>query len=134
MTMIKPITILIADDNKFIREAWKMILDADPRFTVIAECRNGEHAVNTTKEIGPDIVLMDINMHPLSGFEATKQICDKSPSSKVIGLSMHAVPEYANKMLEAGARGYVTKDCSKDELFTAILKVQDGGIYVSSML
>lgn len=124
------ITILIADDHKLIRETWTYILNSDDRFEVVAECGDAEQAVELAKELSPNIVLMDINMPPFNGFEATEQIRKVSPESKVIGVSMHSQPAYAKKMLQVGARGYVTKNSSKEEMFNAITEVYNGNKYV----
>jgi DNA-binding NarL/FixJ family response regulator len=124
------ITILIADDHKLIRETWTYILNSDDRFEVVAECGDAEQAVELAKELSPNIVLMDINMPPFNGFEATEQIRKVSPESRVIGVSMHSQPAYAKKMLQVGARGYVTKNSSKEEMFNAITEVYNGNKYV----
>lgn len=127
---MEKITILIADDHKLIRETWTYILNSDERFEVVAECGDAEQAVELAKELAPDIVLMDINMAPFNGFEATEKIRKVSPESKIIGVSMHSQPAYAKKMLQVGARGYVTKNSSKEEMFTAISEVYRGNKYV----
>ena len=115
------INILIADDHKLIRETWSYILNSDSRFQVIAECGDAQEAVELAKTKRPHVVLMDINMAPFSGLEATQRIRKISPGSKVIGVSMHSQPAYAKKMLQMGARGYVTKNSSKEEMIKAIL-------------
>jgi DNA-binding NarL/FixJ family response regulator len=127
---MEKITILIADDHKLIRETWTYILNSDERFQVIAECGDSEQAVELAKQKRPNIILMDINMTPFSGFEATEQIRKVSPGSKIIGVSMHSQPAYAKKMLQVGAKGYVTKNSSKEEMFTAITEVYRGNKYV----
>lgn len=127
---MEKITILIADDHKLIRETWTYILNSDERFEVVAECGDAEQAVELAKELTPDIVLMDINMAPFNGFEATEKIRKVSPESRIIGVSMHSQPAYAKKMLQVGARGYVTKNSSKEEMFTAISEVFRGNKYV----
>src|SRR3989337_2813504 len=124
------ITILIADDHKLIRETWSYILNSDARFQVVAECGDAEEAVEVAKNKRPNIILMDINMTPISGFEATEKIRKFSPGSKVIGVSMHSQPAYAKKMLQIGAKGYVTKNSSKEEMIKAILEVNEGSKYV----
>ena len=73
---------------------------------------------------------MDINILPISGFEATERIKKVSPDTKVIGVSMHSQPAYAKKMLQIGARGYVTKNSSKEEMIKAILEVNEGSKYI----
>jgi DNA-binding NarL/FixJ family response regulator len=124
------ITILLVDDHKLIRESWSFILNSDPRFQVVGETSNPEEAVKIAKEKSPRIVLMDINMSPVNGFDGTKMIRKYSPGSRIIGISMHSMPAYARKMLQLGAMGYVTKNSSKDELLMAIEQVNEGKKYV----
>jgi len=106
------------------------ILNSDPRFKVIGETSDGNTAVDTCKSLDPDIVLMDINMSSMNGFDATKLIRKQCPRTKVIGVSMHSMPVYAKKMLQSGAFGYITKNSSKDELISGILEVYNGGTYI----
>ncbi|MBC7901775.1 MAG: response regulator transcription factor [Gemmatimonadaceae bacterium] len=127
---MEKINILIADDHKLIRETWTYILNSDPRFQVVAECGDSEEAVEVAKQKRPHIVLMDINMSPISGFEATERIRKVSPGTKIIGVSMHSQPAYAKKMLQVGAKGYVTKNSSREEMFKAIMEVHRGNKYV----
>jgi DNA-binding NarL/FixJ family response regulator len=127
---MEKISILLVDDHKLIRESWSFILNSDARFQVIGETSNGEEAVEMAKEKKPKIVLMDINMTPVNGFEATKLVRKFSPGSKIIGISMHSMPAYARKMLQMGAMGYVTKNSSKDELLNAIIEVNSGRKYI----
>src|SRR5260221_12797256 len=124
------INILIADDHKLIRETWSYILNSDARFQVIAEGGDAQEAVELAKTKRPHVVLMDINMTTFSGLEATQRIRKISPGSKVIGVSMHSQPAYAKKMLQMGARGYVTKNSSKEEMIKAILEVNHGNKYI----
>ena len=124
------ITILLVDDHKLIRDSWSFILNSDPRFKVIGETSNGDEAVEIAKEKRPRIILMDVNMTPMNGFETTKLMRKYSPGSRVIGVSMHSMPAYARKMLQLGAMGYVTKNSSKEEMITAILEVDSGKKYV----
>ncbi|MGB8190691.1 MAG: response regulator transcription factor [Chitinophagaceae bacterium] len=127
---MEAISILIADDHKLIRDTWSFILNTDERFKVVAECSNGEEAIEQAKNKRPQIVLMDINMTPVSGLEATKQIRKVSPGSRIIGVSMHSQPAYAKKMLQIGAKGYVTKNSSREEMFKAIMEVHRGNRYI----
>ncbi|MDX1936487.1 MAG: response regulator transcription factor [Flavihumibacter sp.] len=127
---MEKINILIADDHKLIRDTWTFILNSDPRFHVVAECGDSEEAVDVARQKRPHIVLMDINMAPMNGFDATEKIRKVSPSSKIIGVSMHSQPAYAKKMLQIGARGYVTKNSSKEEMYKAIIEVYKGNKYV----
>lgn len=124
------ISILLVDDHKLIRDSWSFILNSDSRFNVVGETSNASDAVEIAREKKPAIVLMDINMTPVNGFEGTKLIRKYSPGSKIIGISMHSMPAYARRMLQMGAMGYVTKNSSKDELLTAIVEVNSGKKYI----
>ncbi|HBB57961.1 MAG TPA: DNA-binding response regulator [Chitinophagaceae bacterium] len=124
------ITILLVDDHKLIRESWNIVLSTDSRFEVIGETSDVQEAIELVARFKPQIVLMDINMTPVNGFEATKLVLRQSPQSQVIGISMHSMPAYARRMFQVGARGYVTKNSSKDELFLAIEEVLAGNKFI----
>jgi DNA-binding NarL/FixJ family response regulator len=96
----------------------------------VGETSDVEQATAVAASRKPQVVLMDINMTPVNGFEATKQVLKQSPHSQVIGVSMHSMPAYARRMFQVGARGYVTKNSSKDELFQAIEEVVAGNKYI----
>ena len=127
---MKKISILIAEDHRLVRETWATILGNDPRFEVVAECADTMDAIEKTRIQQPDIVLMDILMQPFSGIEATGEIARLSPNSRVVGLTMYSKPEYAKKMFQVGAWGYVTKNSSREEMVQAILDVKQGNRYV----
>jgi DNA-binding NarL/FixJ family response regulator len=127
---MEKITILLVDDHKLIRDSWSFILNSDPRFIVIGETDSGEEAIQIAKTKKPRIILMDVNMSPVNGFDATMQIHKFSPESRIIAVSMHSMPAYAKKMLQLGAMGYVTKNSSKDEMITAIIEVNGGKKYI----
>lgn len=118
--MKRPITIFIAEDHILVREAWQLVLNEDPRFTVIGSCSAGEEAVQLASQLAPDVILMDINLQGMDGFRATEEIHRQNPSIKIIGLSMHVELNFVKKMMSAGASGYVTKNSGADELFAAI--------------
>jgi DNA-binding NarL/FixJ family response regulator len=121
---------MIVDDHTLIRETWSFLLGRDENFDVIAEVGDGEQAVEIAKQKRPNIVLLDINMVPLNGFDILKLIRKFSPGSKVIAVSMHSQPAYAKKMLRLGARGYVTKNSPRQEMIDAINDVNEGNIYI----
>ena len=129
---MEKITIIIADDHKLIRETWSHILNTDERFQVVGECSNGEEAVEMAKKLRPRILLMDINMSPLNGIEATQLVRKFAPATKVIGVSMHSQPAYVKKMLKIGASGYVSKNSPKDEMLAAIVEVDKGNRFICS--
>lgn len=125
-----PIRIILVDDHKLARESWSMLLDYDIRFSVIKECENGPDAIQEVSRLKPDILLVDINMYPLNGFEVTQKVLEADPSMKIIGISVNSQPSYANKMLELGARGFVTKGSPFEEITHAIVEVHNGRNYV----
>ena len=127
---MEKITILLVDDHRLILESWKYLLGGDNRFDVIALADSGKSAVELASSLKPKVVLLDINMKEMNGFEATKLILKCAPGAKVIGVSIHSIPEYAMKMIKFGASGYVTKNSSRQELVQAILKVTEGKIYI----
>lgn len=125
-----PIRIILVDDHKLARESWSLLLDYDPRFSVIKECENGPDAIKEVRRLKPDILLVDINMYPLNGFEVTQKVLEADPSMKIIGISVNNQPSYANKMMEIGARGFVTKGSPFEEITHAIVEVHNGRNYV----
>ena len=120
--------ILIAEDNPVNMELMREILGTS--CYEIIEAENGQQALAKIEEFSPSLVLLDINMAPMSGFDVLKMIRKYSPGSKIIGVSMHSQPAYAKKMLQVGARGYVTKNSSREEMFKAIMEVFRGNKYV----
>lgn len=123
-------TILIADDHTLVRETWSFILNNHQNFEVIAESGTGEEAVEKAKTLRPDIILMDINLPGMNGIEATEQIRKLSPGSKILAVSLHTQPSYARKMMQKGAKGYVTKNSSREEMLRAIQTILKGENYI----
>ena len=123
---MKKITIIIVD------ETWSYILNSDARFKVIGECESGEEAVLKVPKLLPDVVIMDINLPGISGIDATEKLVQSGCISKVLGVSLHSASSYAQKMLQKGAMGYVTKNSSREEMFEAITQIQTGHKYVCS--
>ena len=125
-----PIKIIIVDDHQMVRETWKMLLQRDERLHVIGECGSGEEAISSASAMQPDVMLMDINMYPMNGLEATKTISEKHPEIKIIGVSINNQPTYAKSMMQAGAKGYVTKNSTSEEMIRAILEVNSGQTFI----
>jgi len=129
--MNKKITIVIFDDHNLVAEMWSELINSDERFAVVAICNDTtEKSIEVVKTKRPDIVIMDINIQPISGIDATKLIKKGSPVSKVIGVSMHNQPSFAKRMLKNGALGYVTKSSQKSEMFEALVSVNGGKVFV----
>lgn len=121
---------MIVDDHTLIRETWSFLLGRNENFEVIAELGDGQKAIDIARDKRPQIVLLDINMAPLNGFDILKMIRKLSPGSKVIAVSMHSQPAYAKKMLRLGAKGYVTKNSPRQEMLDAMAEVNKGNIYI----
>ncbi|RYF86250.1 MAG: response regulator transcription factor [Chitinophagaceae bacterium] len=128
--MTLPIQLAIVDDHKLLRQTWKMILERDQRLKVIAECDSGEEAIACAEKLSPHVMLMDINMTPINGFEATKRISQSHPNIKIIGVSINNQATYARNMIALGAKGYVTKNADSREMIDAILAVHAGQTYI----
>jgi two-component system, NarL family, invasion response regulator UvrY len=126
------IKIALADNYHKIREIWYFILSANAGFEVVARCRNGQEVVAAVPVCLPDVILMDINMQPVNGIEATEIIVRDYPFVKIIGMSMHTEPVFINRMLQAGAHGYITKNTPYQEVLMAIHAVYAGQQYISS--
>lgn len=122
--------IAIIDDHQLFREGVKRILDFEKTFEVVAEGEDGNQAVPIVEEFQPDVVIMDINMPDVNGVEATRQLTEKYPESKVIILSIHDDENYVTHALQTGASGYLLKEMDADALVEAVKVVADGGSYL----
>lgn len=122
-TMNKKIRIVIADDHLLIAETWATLINMDPDFEVVRVFDNTQSLIEEISELKPDIAILDININPFSGIEATKMIRRLAPGTKIIGVSMHNQPSFAKKMMKNGAMGYVTKNSNKNEMYEAIRAV-----------
>ncbi len=125
------IRVLIADDHKIMLAGLRSLLEKQTDIEVVAEAENGRKAVQCAMDNKPDVVVMDVSMPDLNGIEATKQIVASLPDTRVIALSMHSDKRFVMGMLQAGASGYLLKDCASQELANAIFQVADGKKYLS---
>ena len=128
--MAKKIKIIIADDHLLIAETWATLINMDPEFEVVKVYDNTKNLVDEITAVKPDIAILDINIHPFSGIEATKMIKKLAPGTKIIGVSVHNQPSFAKKMIRNGATGYVTKNSTKNEMYDAIRSVMKGEKYI----
>ena len=129
--MEKQITILIVDDNNLMRRTLKVLISEMKNATLAGEAINGQEAIALAAELLPDIILMDINMSPVNGFEATRKILTQNPAAKIIGISLQKQPSYTKNIMKLGAKGYVTKSAPHQEIIEAINTVATGGKYIS---
>jgi len=124
------VRILVADDHALVRQGMRALL-ADEKVTIIAEATNGREAVDLAEQHHPDIAIIDISMRELNGLEAIVQIRKKSPNTVVIALSMFGDERYVTRALKSGAKAYVLKDSSGEDLLDAIHAVQQGQSFFS---
>ena len=128
------IRVLLTDDHTLFRHGIRQLLSAEPDIEVAGEADNAADAVVQTRELGPDMVLMDVGMQGMSSFEATRQIRKDHPQVRVVFLSMYDDEDYLAEAVEMGASGYVLKDSPAEQLIGAIREVHRGGSYLSPRL
>jgi len=126
------IRILIADDQQLFRDGLRVLIDQENDMEVVAEAENGREAIELSKGLKPDLIVMDINMPDLNGIDATQVICEELPGIKLIALSIHSTQKFVSGMLKAGASGYIVKHCAFKELAIAIRTVSEGKPYLCS--
>jgi DNA-binding NarL/FixJ family response regulator len=119
----KPLRVLIADDHRLFAQALEAILASDERIEVVGQAGDGSEAVELARSLGPDVVLMDVSMPVLDGFEATREIRADSEGVRVLMLTGSNSRADVDRSRDAGASGYVTKDRIASELVAAILEV-----------
>jgi DNA-binding NarL/FixJ family response regulator len=125
-----PIRIVLVDDHKIVRDSWRIVLENNPQFSVIADCDNGHDAIRHAEVHNPDIMIVDINMSPVNGFDVTETVVRNNPHIKVIALSVNNQPRYADRMMALGAKGYLTKTSSLEEINHGIMEVFRGATYI----
>lgn len=122
---------LLVDDHTLVRQGIRQLLDREADIEVVEEASCAEEGVAKTRELRPDVVLMDVAMPGLSSFEAVRQIRKHSPGSKILFLTMYDDEEYVVECMEAGAAGYILKDAPLQQLITAVREVYRGKKYLS---
>ena len=128
------IRLFLADDHAVVRDGMEALLEAEAGITVVGTAANGREAVRQVQELNPDVVVMDIAMPELNGIEATAQIREACPSTRVIILSMHDSAEYVFRAIKAGAQGYLLKESAGREVATAVRAVHAGRRYLAQRI
>jgi len=123
--------ILLADDHKIVRDGLRMLFENETGLEVVGEAGNGWETLKLAHKLNPDVVIMDITMPGLNGIDTTQRITNEMPNVKVIALSMHSDRRFVSGMLEAGASGYLLKDCAIEELASAVRAVSLNQTYLS---
>ena len=124
------ISVIIVEDHQLVREMWMQLFAGKKEIEVVGSTGGFDEAIEMIKTKRPEVVLLDINLPQASGMDAVPLIRKFAPGTKIIAVSMHNQPAYAKKMLQLGARGYVTKNSSHEEIFAAIDCVMSGKTYV----
>jgi DNA-binding NarL/FixJ family response regulator len=114
--------VLIVDDHLAFRDGLKAVINHQIDMEVVGEAEDGEKGVAMTRELLPDIILMDVKMPVMNGTEATRRILAEMPGMKILALSIYADEEFTAGMMRAGALGYILKGCDSEELCSAIRK------------
>jgi DNA-binding NarL/FixJ family response regulator len=120
MDEARAVTVLIADDSSLFVDALAAVLSGEPEIAVVASARDGEEALRLTREVAPDVVLMDISMPVMDGFDATRRIKQEHPQTAVLMLTGSAAPADMRRAEAAGASAYVTKDRMAVDLVATI--------------
>jgi len=128
-----PIRIVLADDHRMLRDGLRLSME-DAGFEVVGEAGDGEQAARLVASLHPDVVLMDVTMPLLDGIEATRLIHERHPRTHVLMLTMHGESDVMARAIQAGAVGYLVKDCSTEEIVAAVRMAADGGGSLSSDL
>ena len=132
--MAAPITVLVCDDHALLRSGLRRLLDAEEDLEVVGEAADAKEVVDRAREIGPDVVLLDIVMPGQSGLDALPQLVAAAPESKVLMLSMQDDPGYVRRAFAAGATGYLLKEAADSELVQAVREVAAGRRYVHPLV
>ncbi len=126
--------IIIADDHKMMRDGLRALIEKKPGLEIVAEAENGLMVLELVRKHLPELIIMDIGMPDINGIEATRKIISEYPDIKIIALSMHSDKRFITRMLEAGASGYLMKDCAFDELIQAIQSVLMNQMFISKSI
>ena len=127
------IRLMLADDHRMLREGLRRSM-TDQGFDVVGEAGDGDEAVRLADKLRPDVVLMDVTMPEIDGVEATRQIKSSMPEIKIVMLTMHADQDVLAEAIRAGASGYLVKDCSTEEIASAVRMAVSGETALSPQL
>jgi len=125
------ISVLLTDDHALVRSGIRRLLEDSGQVNIVGEADCGEQGIKLAQELKPDVILMDVNMPGIGGVEACRRILQRNPDQKIIVLTVHNEQTFPKRMLEIGAKGYLTKECCVDDMLTAIRQVYKGGAYIA---
>jgi two-component system invasion response regulator UvrY len=125
------IDVLLIDDHALVRTGIRRLLEDSGQIRIAGEADCGEDGVTLAQQLNPDVILMDVSMPGIGGVEACRRILQRDPGQKIIVLTIHNEQTFPKRMLEIGARGYLTKECGVDEMLLAIKQVYSGKAYIA---
>lgn len=125
------IRVLLTDDHALVRTGIRRLLEDSKQVEIAGEAENGEDSIKLAQDLKPDVILMDVNMPGIGGVEACRRILQRDPEQKIIALTVHNEQTFPKRMLEIGAKGYLTKECGVEEMLAAIQQVSRGGAYIA---
>jgi DNA-binding NarL/FixJ family response regulator len=125
------VKILVAEDHKVVRDGLRLLFEQQPDMEIIGEAENGRSAIQLARKLKPDVIIMDISMPELNGYDAAVQISKEFPNIKMVALSMHTGASYVEEMLLARVAGYVDKNCAFEELVHAVRCAMQERFYLS---
>jgi len=125
------IDVLLIDDHALVRTGIRRLLEDSGQIRIAGEADCGEDGVTLAQQLNPDVILMDVSMPGIGGVEACRRILQRDSSQKIIVLTIHNEQTFPKRMLEIGARGYLTKECGVDEMLLAIQQVYNGKAYIA---
>ena len=128
------IRVVLVDDHQLVRTGIRRVLFDAEGVEVVGEADSGEQALEVTRQLRPDVVLMDVHMPGIGGLEATRKLLRIDPKLKILALTVFGNEPYPSRLLEAGALGYLTKDCSAQDMLSAIRMVARGERYICSQI
>lgn len=128
------ISVLLTDDHALVRSGIRRLLEDSGQVNIVGEADCGEQSLIMTQSLNPDVILMDVNMPGIGGVEACRRILQRDPKQKIIVLTVHSEQTFPKRMLEIGAKGYLTKECAVDEMIEAIKQVNNGKSYIATSI
>ena len=129
--LIQLISVLLTDDHALVRTGIRRLLEDSKQVTIVGEADCGEDSLKLAQSLKPDVILMDVNMPGIGGVEACRRILQRNPKQKIIVLTIHNEQTFPKRLLEIGAKGYLTKECGVDEMIHAIKQVNNGSAYIA---
>ena len=128
------INVLLTDDHELVRTGIRRLLEDTREVQIVGEAECGEDSLKLAQSLKPDVILMDVNMPGIGGVETCRRILQRNPKQKIIVLTVHNEQTFPKRLLEIGAKGYLTKECGVDEMVKAIKQVNSGGSYIASSI